>query len=123
MLYTASFYAPGNWEGLRYRVSRSHPRGRRTQWETLPFLYPARDLLVAYRAGELDFAALSAEYRSSLDLRHEESADLQDWLARITDLGDFTLLCFEREGQPCHRVVLAEWLLERAPGLVRGRIR
>ena len=71
MLYTDSFYAPGNWEGLRYRVSRSHPRGRRTQWETLPFLYPARDLLVAYRAGELDFAALSAEYRGSLDLRHE----------------------------------------------------
>ncbi len=123
MLYTASFYAPGNWEGLRYRVSRSHPRGRRTQWETLPFLYPARDLLVAYRAGELDFAGLSAEYRSSLDLRQEESADLQEWLAVIPDLGDFTLLCFEREGQPCHRVVLAEWLLERAPGLVRGRIR
>ena len=123
MLYTASFYAPDNWEGLRYRVSRSHPRGRRTQWETLPFLYPARDLLVAYRAGEEDFAALSAEYRSSLDLRHEESADLQEWLAVMPDLGDFTLLCFEREGQPCHRIVLAEWLLERAPGLVRGRIR
>ena len=123
MLYTASFYAPDNWEGLRYRVSRSHPGGRRTQWETLPFLYPARDLLVAYRAGEVDFAALSAEYRSSLDLRHEESADLQEWLAVMPDLGDFTLLCFEREGQPCHRIVLAEWLLERAPGLVRGRIR
>nr|MCS5658691.1 hypothetical protein [Dehalococcoidia bacterium] len=90
MLYTASFYAPDNWEGLRYRVSRSHPRGRRTQWETLPFLYPARDLLVAYRAGEVDFAALSAEYRSSLDLRHEESADLQEWLAVMPDLGDFT---------------------------------
>jgi len=41
----------------------------------------------------------------------------------MPDLGDFTLLCFEREGQPCHRIVLAEWLLERAPGLVRGRIR
>ena len=123
MLYTASFYAPGNWEGLRYRVSRSHPRGRRTQWETLPFLYPARDLLAAYRTGELDFAALSAGYRSSLDLRHDESPDLRDWLARIPDLGDFTLLCFEREGQPCHRRVLAEWLLEQAPGLVLGRIR
>ena len=79
--------------------------------------------MVAYRAGEVDFAALSAEYRSSLDFRHEESADLQEWLAVMPDLGDFTLLCFEREGQPCHRIVLAEWLLERAPGLVRGRIR
>lgn len=123
MLYTASFYAPDNWEGLRYRVSRSHPRGRRTQWETLPFLYPARDLLVAYRAGELDFAGLSAEYRVSLDLRHNESADLQDWLEKLPDLGDFTLLCFEREDQPCHRRVLAEWLLEQVPGLVVGRMR
>lgn len=123
MLYTASFYAPDNWEGLRYRVSRSHPRGRRTQWETLPFLYPARDLLVAYRAGELDFAGLSAEYRVSLDLRHNESADLQDWLEKLPDLGDFTLLCFEREDQPCHRRVLAEWLLEQVPGLVLGRMR
>ena len=123
MLYTASFYAPDNWEGMRYRVSRSHPRGRRTQWDTLPFLYPARDLLVAYRAGELDFAGLSAEYRSSLDLRHHESPELQDWLAKVQDLGDFTLLCFEREGQPCHRLVLADWLLEKAQGLVVGRIR
>ncbi|MFB3119591.1 MAG: DUF488 family protein [Stenotrophomonas maltophilia] len=123
MLYTASFYAPDNWEGMRYRVSRSHPRGRRTQWDTLPFLYPARDLLVAYRAGELDFAGLSAEYRSSLDLRHHESAELQEWLSKVQDLGDFTLLCFEREGQPCHRLVLAEWLLGQTPGLVLGRIR
>ena len=123
MLHTASFYAPDNWQGLRYRVSRSHPRGRRTQWDTLPFFYPSRDLLVAYRAGDLDFAALSAEYRSSLDLRHNESADLRDWLDRMADLGDFTLLCFEAEGKSCHRMVLADWLLERAPGLVLGRIR
>ena len=59
MLYTASFYAPDNWEGMRYRVSRSHPRGRLTQWDTLPFLYPARDLLVAYRTGELHIPTLT----------------------------------------------------------------
>lgn len=123
MLYTASFYATDNWQGLRFRVSRSHPRGRRTQWETLPFFYPARDLLVAYRAGELDFSGLSAEYRSSLDVRYNESADLQDWLEGAADLGDFTLLCFEAEGKPCHRLVLADWLVERAPGLVRGQLR
>lgn len=123
MLYTASFYAPENWRGLRYRVSRSHPRGRRTDWDTLPFLYPARDLLVAYRGGELDFAGLSSEYRNSLELRHNESADLQDWMNKMPDLGDFTLLCFEAEGKPCHRVVLADWLLEKVHGLVLGGIR
>ena len=123
MLYTASFYAPDNWQGLRYRVSRSHPRGRKTDWETLPFLYPARELLVAYRAGDLDFGGLSAEYLISLNHRLNESPELQDWLDKTPDLGDFTLLCFEPEGKACHRLVLADWLLERLPGLVLGQKR
>ena len=59
MLYTASFYAPENWIGQPFRVSHQHPRGKRVQWESLPFFYPERDLLRAYRQGDLDFDALS----------------------------------------------------------------
>ena len=59
MLYTASYYDPQDWVGQPYRVSRAHPRGRKTQWETLPFLYPPLELLRAYRQGDLDFEALS----------------------------------------------------------------
>jgi len=123
MLYTASYYAQENWQGLRYRVSRSHPRGRKTDWDTLPFLYPARGILDAYRAGDLDFGGMSAEYRISLNHRHRESADMQDWLDKMPDLGDFTLLCFEPEGKSCHRLVLADWLLETVPGLALGQKR
>lgn len=123
MLYTASFYAPEHWVGQRYRVSRQHPRGRRTQWETLPLLYPDRDLLRAYRNLEVDFFQMGETYREGLELRYRESAEFRDWLAATADLGDFTLLCFEAQGEPCHRLALARWLLERVPGLRLGALR
>jgi uncharacterized protein YeaO (DUF488 family) len=131
MLYTASFYAPQHWVGRPFRVSRHHPRGRRTQWEVLPFLYPPRELLRAYRAGELDFPAFALEYRRALDAECAANVapstplrtGFQDWLEGVPALGDFTLLCFEAAGQPCHRLPLADWLLERVPGLQAGELR
>jgi uncharacterized protein YeaO (DUF488 family) len=123
MLHTASFYAPKHWVGRLYRVSRHHPRGRRTQWETMPLLYPSAALLRAYRAGELDFEAFGIEYRCGLDAALVVNPELQEWLAGVPALGDFTLLCFEAAGLPCHRRVLAQWLLSRAPGLEVGELR
>jgi len=123
MLYTASYYAVEDWQGQAYRVSRGHPRGRKTQWETLPFLYPSRKLLQAYQAGDVDFVGLEREYRGELKLVQRESADFYLWLDRLQSQGDFTLLCFEKAGQPCHRRILAQWLLETAPSLELGGLR
>jgi uncharacterized protein YeaO (DUF488 family) len=130
MLYTASFYAPEDWVGRAYRVSRQHPRGRKVQWESLPFLYPARNLIRAYRSGEIDFSTFSAEYVQGLEEKYKGLAEVQEWMdsrvgahGRAPLLGDFTLLCFERAGQPCHRLMLAQWLLERVPSLEAGALR
>ena len=123
MLHTASFYAPQDWVGQPYRVSRQHPRGRRIQWEVLPFLYPALDLLRAYRSEEIDFAELSQEYVKGLEQSFNQAVRLRNWLQRVPDLGDFTLLCFEPAGEPCHRLVLARWILERVPELEPGHLR
>lgn len=123
MLYTASFYTPEDWKGLVYRVSRGHPRGQKVRWQTLPFLYPPRELLQAYRAGQLDFPAFEAAYRRSLDLAGEELDEFAAWLRTAPSLGDFTLLCFERLPAPCHRRTLAHWLLERVPALSPGQLR
>ena len=120
MLYTASYYAEEDWVGTRYRVSRGHPRGRKVQWQTLPFLYPARELMRPYRSGEVDFAAFSSGYWRGLEAQIAESVSFQEWLESVPALGDFTLLCFERAGQPCHRLVLAEWLLQRVLSLELG---
>jgi len=123
MLYTASYYAPGDWRGLAFRVSRGHPRGRKTQWETLPFLYPSRAVLTAYQGGDLDFFGLEREYRMELEGRNGQSPEFQQWIGSAPGLGDFTLLCFEKAGEPCHRRILAQWLLENVPSLMAGEIR
>lgn len=123
MLYTASFYAPQDWVGHTYRISRQHPRGRKVQWETLPFLYPVRELIRAYRGHEIDFPQFAEEYRKGLECQFEQSTEFQEWVSSVPSLGDFTLLCFEREGEPCHRLVLARWLQERVPSLEVGALR
>ena len=123
MLYTASFYEPKHWVGLRYRISRAHPRGRRTEWEVQPALYPSRALLTAYRAGEFDFPGLDVRYREELDTTFELDSAFQEFVENAREVGDFTLLCFEPEGEPCHRRSAAAWLLERVPGLELGRLR
>lgn len=123
MLYTASFYDPQDWVGRLFRISRQHPRGRRVEWETRPFLYPARDLLRSYRAREIDFDRFAEEYRRGLDRELEKSAEFQKWISSTPSLGDFTLLCFERGDEPCHRRAAARWLLERAPSLEVGELR
>ncbi len=123
MLYTASHYAPQDWAGLPYRVSRRHPRGLRVQWETLPFLYPERELLWSYRSREIDIAAFVRRYRRGLDTGYDNLAQVREWVDGLPEVGEFTLLCFERAGQPCHRVELARWLLERVLSLRCGELR
>ena len=123
MLYTASYYALEDWKGRVYRVSRGHPRGRKTQWETLPFLYPSRRLLQAYQSGEVDFTGFEQEYRVELASGIQESVDFQQWLGDLPMQGDFTLLCFEKADQPCHRRILAQWLLETVRSLDLGDLR
>ncbi|PKB63671.1 MAG: hypothetical protein BZY80_05945 [SAR202 cluster bacterium Io17-Chloro-G2] len=123
MLYTASYYVPEDWLGQAYRVSRGHPRGRKTLWETLPFLYPSRGLLQTYQSGALDFAGLEIEYRVELASSREKLPEFQAWLDGVPSQGDFTLLCFERAEQPCHRMILAQWLLETVPSLEAGELR
>jgi uncharacterized protein YeaO (DUF488 family) len=93
------------------------------QWETLPRVYPARDLLQTYRAHQIDFPQFSEEYRKGLEQQFEQSAEFQEWVRLVPTLGDFTLLCFERAGEPCHRLVLARWLREKVPSLAVGELR
>ena len=123
MLYTASYYDPEDWVGQPYRVSRAHPRGRKTQWETLSCLYPPLELLRAYRDGQLNFDTLSNEYRRNLDEKLLVDYRLRKWLELLPTLGDVTLLCFERGDDPCHRRVAAQWLRERVPGLELGELK
>ena len=77
--------------------------------------YPAADLLRAYRDGHLDFDGLSTAYVEELEKMYASRPEMAQWVAEAPDLGDFTLLCFERAGDLCHRLVLARWLQEKQP--------
>ena len=123
MLYTASFYEPAHWVGVRYRVSRGHPRGRRADWSAQPLLYPSRELLREYQGGGIDFPALDVRYREELERTCDTTAEFRAWLQGLPLEGDVTLLCFEPAGKPCHRRLAAAWLLERLPELRLGQMR
>ena len=122
-VYTASFYDPQDWVGLVYRVSRAHPRGRKPQWETLPFLYPPRVLLLAYRAGDIGFPDFERDYVAGLEAAVGQAGELEEWLSTVPSMDRFTLLCFERAGQACHRRVLARWLQGRVASVEFGELR
>ena len=122
-VYTASFYDPQDWVGLVYRVSRAHPRGRKTQWETLPFLYPPRVLLQAYRAGDIGFPDFERDYVAGIEAAVGQAGELEEWLSTVPSMDRFTLLCFERAGQACHRRVLARWLQGRVASVEFGELR
>jgi len=119
MMYTASFYEPQNWVGKLYRVSRQHPRGFKTQWETLSFFYPPLDLLKGYRAGRLNFEEFGSSYEQYLEIKYRTSI-VPSRLNQLSSVGDFTLLCFEKAGLPCHRSVLASWILGKIPEIQGG---
>ena len=100
MLYTASFYEPRHWVGTRFRISRAHPRGRRTDWEVQPALYPSRALLTEYRRGDLDFPGLDARYREELDITYDSSEGFRCFLQALPDVGDFTPPVLRTGGYP-----------------------
>ena len=114
MIHTASFYQPQFWVGAPFRVSRLHPRGRKVQWETLPFFYPPAELIKAYRKGRMGFKTFEHSYLATLEERLADDDLMKRWIDEASDLNDFTLLCFERDDAPCHRRVLARWLEQNA---------
>lgn len=123
VLHTASFYQPANWAGRCFRVSRSHPRGRTVQWETLPFFYPERATLKAMQSNTIDFEGFSVEYLKYLDERYHHDQGLQRWMQEeVPPLEDLTLLCFEPQGKPCHRLVLAGWMADKQSSIVLGNL-
>ena len=63
----------------------------------------------------MDFNGLATAYKEALDAVYAAQPDLVQWVADSAGLGDFTLLCYERAGDACHRLVLARWLREKQP--------
>ena len=118
MVKTKSLYDPVEaGDGDRILITRYWPRGMsrdRMSAEWVQALAPSRALLNDWKRSRIDWKEYTHRYHAEM----QEQEDSIGELARKSQAGTITLLCFEREGDPhCHRHLLAKLVEERARGL------
>jgi uncharacterized protein YeaO (DUF488 family) len=98
-------------DGLRVLVTRYYPRGvkkdRFDQW--VRPLSPSSGLLSSYRGGEKSWEQFKESFLLELKA-NPESLEAIRTLDALTKRQDVTLLCYEKSGLPCHRLVVQEIL-------------
>lgn len=112
---TKSIYEPAEADdGLRVLITRYYPRGvkkDRFGWWVKP-LSPSRELLSSYKAGKKSWEQFRESFLEELRGSPESIEALRAIRAQ-SRLQDITLLCYEKEGLPCHRQVVRDILAAR----------
>ena len=109
MIRTKSIYAPREAsDGFRVLVTRHYPRGvKKSRFDVwYRDLAPSADLLKSYRSGAIQWDAFMHRYKSEIDGLW--SLGIINWLHLLSAKHDITLLCYEGDGEPCHRHILRE---------------
>ena len=92
-------------------ITRYYPRGVRKdrfdRW--VKPLSPSRELLSSYKAGKKSWEQFKESFLSELRASSESIEALRE-LGAQSRLEDVTLLCYEKEGLPCHRQVVRDIL-------------
>ena len=107
MLKTKSIYAePDPGDGVRVLVARFWPRGvqKHTVGEWRRELAPSAALLKRYRGMGVSWREFVASYKAEIDTVEGRRAMAE--LRSQAETHNVTLLCYERDGAPCHRHVL-----------------
>lgn len=116
MIKTKSIYDPvEESDGERILVSRYWPRGISkerlsiSQW--IQNLAPSKILLQDWKAGSITWAEYESRY---CEESKGQRGDIET-LAKRSNFGTITLLCYEREGDPhCHRHLLKRMVEEKS---------
>ncbi len=105
LIKTRSIYKPIEEEdGLRVLITRYYPRGvKREKYDIwVRELAPSAELLKRYKNTKVDWndfkTTLLSELRDNIDSIEAISA-----LQARSNMQDVTLLCYEKDGCPCHR--------------------
>ncbi len=105
MIRTKSIYKPiEDSDGTRLLITRYYPRGVKKehfdQW--VRELSPSVELLKGYKEGTINQEQFTIQFISQIHSNIESIEALQSVseMARKTNI---TLLCYEREGEFCHR--------------------
>ncbi len=119
MLKTKSIYKPKEKEdGKRILISRLHPRGvKKSQYAAwLKELSPSLDLIHEYKNDKITWKKFFSKYKKELE-KNPETIEALKSLRKKSKTVHITLLCFEPDGDPCHRHILREIL--KTPKLLK----
>lgn len=105
MIKTKSIYKPKDDEdGLRILITRFYPRGVRKghfdQW--LRELAPTKELLKGYKEGEVNQTQFTIRFLQQINSDEISRKTIQT-LTELAKETNVTLLCYERDGDFCHR--------------------
>ena len=92
-------------------IARSMPRGT-TCTKSCIGLAPSQRILNDYKKGLISWGQYEEYYKMQLSVT--DPVQFFDYLTDLTkDFGEPILLCWENiEYNPCHRILVANWLLE-----------
>jgi uncharacterized protein YeaO (DUF488 family) len=95
-------------------ITRYYPRGvKRDRFDLwVKALSPSRELLSRYRSGKESWDQFKESFISELKA-NTESIEALRTLAATSRVQDITLLCYEKDGLPCHRHVVRDILATR----------
>lgn len=111
-IHTASFFTPTDWRGVTISIARRQP-GSWNIPSYRPFMPPPK-LLSDWRSRRCSQAEYEKRHRKVLSRLKTEKV-LSDLRQLAGKKEDVTLLCWEREGEFCHRHGVMDWL--RAQGV------
>lgn len=108
MINTKSIYQPKEEsDGIRILITRFYPRGVKKEhfdvW--IRELAPSPSLLQSYKQGERNWADFKTAFLSELR-ENIDSLEVIHALNQQNVVKSITLLCYEKDGTPCHRHIV-----------------
>lgn len=108
MIKTKSIYNPREeQDGLRILITRFYPRGiKKTHFDIwMKELAPSKNLLNEFKTNKKTWNQFITSFKSELEVNKDTLQMIKDLKVK-TKSQNVTLLCFEKEGTPCHRHLL-----------------
>ena len=108
MIKTKSIYQEKEkGDGTRILITRFYPRGvKKTKFDLwIRGASPEKDLLKKYRSGKISWVQFSKKFKEQL-YNLEESKNAMKQISETAKRKNVTLLCYEKEGENCHRIIV-----------------
>ncbi|MFG1449888.1 MAG: DUF488 family protein [Thermoplasmataceae archaeon] len=100
-------------DGIRVLITRYYPRGvKRENFDIwMRSLAPDQGLLKRYKEGSMTWSDFETEFYDEVKNRNQSIQDIEK-IRSMTQEKNVTLLCFEKEGENCHRYLVQRIMKE-----------